>query len=97
VAAVAVLLAPAPGAVAQQITGAPGSPSATTTVEGRQLPHPPFKFGGKIERNAAQSKAYWPPRVEPPKNAPNVLLIMTDDAGFASSSTEAQRNNKASE
>ncbi len=82
-----VLLAAVVGARGQQITGEPGSPSATTTIDGKQLPHPPFKFGGKVERNAAQSKPYWSPRVEPPKGAPNVLLIMTDDAGFASSST----------
>ena len=72
---------------AQQITGEPGSPSATTTIKGDQLPAPPFKFDGKIERNAAQSKPYWPPRIEPPKGAPNVLLIMTDDSGFGVPST----------
>ena len=66
---------------------APGSPGATTTIAGQQLPPPPQKFGGKIERNAAQSKPYWPARVVPPKGAPNVLLIMTDDAGFGVSST----------
>ena len=59
---------------AQQIYGTPGSPSATMTIDGQQLPPPPQKFGGKIERNAAQSKPYWPPRVVPPKGAPNVLL-----------------------
>jgi len=74
-------------ATAQQITGAPGSPSATTTIKGEQLPPSPFKFEGKIERNAAQSKPYWPPRIEPPKDAPNVLLIMTDDSGFGVPST----------
>ena len=63
-----------PNATAQQITGAPGSPSATTTIDGRQIPPPPPTFGGTIERNAAQSTPYWPPRVEPPKGAPNVLL-----------------------
>ena len=41
---------------AQQITGTPGSPSATTTINGEQIPAPPQKFGGKIETNAAQSK-----------------------------------------
>jgi hypothetical protein len=66
-------------AQAQQITGVPGSPSATESISGEQLPPLPPKFKGKIERNAAQSKPYWPPRVEPPKGAPNVLLIMTDD------------------
>src|ERR1700730_10125381 len=74
-------------AAAQQITGVPGSPSATTTINGDQLPPPPPKFGGKIKRNAAQSTPYWPPRVEPPKGAPNILLIMTDDVGFGAPST----------
>src|SRR5262245_22104818 len=73
--------------LAQQTAGAPGSPSATTTIEGNQLPPLPPKFGGKIERNAAQSTPYWPPRVVPPEGAPNVLLIMTDDTGFGVSST----------
>jgi len=72
---------------AQQVIGPPGSPSATTTIEGNQLPPPPRKFEGKIERNAAQSTPYWPARVVPPKGAPNVLLIMTDDTGFGVSST----------
>jgi len=31
---------------AQQITGMPGSPSATTTIPGNQLPPPDPKFGG---------------------------------------------------
>ena len=74
-------------AQAQQITGIPGSPSATTTINGGQIPAPPFKFEGKIERNAEQSKPYWPPRIEPSKGAPNVLLIMTDDSGFGVPST----------
>ena len=72
---------------AQQITGMPGSPSATITIDGKQLPPPPPKFGGVIKDTAAQSKPYWPPRVVPPKGAPNVLLIMTDDAGFGVAST----------
>jgi arylsulfatase A-like enzyme len=72
---------------AQQTTGAPGSPEATTTIEGLQLPPRQQKFEGKIERNAAQSTPYWPARVVPPKGAPNVLLIMTDDTGFGVTST----------
>jgi len=36
--------------LAQQITGVPGSPSATMTIQGDQIPAPPQKFGGKIER-----------------------------------------------
>jgi arylsulfatase A-like enzyme len=84
--ALGALLAAEP-TLAQQVTGAPGSPSATTTIEGSQLPPPPPQFGGKIERNAAQSTPYWPMRVVPPKGAPNILLIMTDDTGFGVSST----------
>jgi arylsulfatase A-like enzyme len=72
---------------AVQTTGDPGSPSATTTIDGKQLPPPPGKFGGLIEESAKDSKPYWPPRVVPPKGAPNVLLIMTDDQGYGVSGT----------
>jgi arylsulfatase A-like enzyme len=74
-------------ATAQQITGVPGSPSATTTIPGNQLPPPDPEFGGVIKDDALQSKYWWPPRVVPPKGAPNVLLIITDDAGFGVPST----------
>jgi|SRR5579883_229549 arylsulfatase len=70
---------------AQQTTGEPGSPSATTTIDGHVLPPPPSQFGGEVELNAAQSKAYWPARVVSPKGAPNILLIITDDVGFGES------------
>src|SRR5262249_32360108 len=72
---------------AQEITGTPGSPGATTTISGKQLPAPDPKFGGLIKDGALQSKAWWAPRVVPPKQAPNVLLIMTDDCGFGAPST----------
>ena len=72
---------------APQITGVLGSPSATTTISGKQLPPPDPKFGGVIKEKASESKAWWPPRVVPPKGAPNVLLIMTDDDGFGAPST----------
>ncbi len=74
-------------AQAQGITGIPGSPGATTTIEGNQLPPPDPKFGGVINERASQSKPWWAPRVVPPKGAPNVLLIMTDDAGFGAPGT----------
>ena len=74
-------------AVSQQITGTPGSPSATTTIDGQQLPPPDPKFGGVIKDDALQSTPWWAPRVVPPKDAPNVLLIITDDAGFGVPST----------
>jgi arylsulfatase len=46
-----------------------------------------MKFGGVIKESAKDSKSYWPPRVVPPKGAPNVLLIMTDDQGYGVSGT----------
>jgi len=70
-----------------RITGVPGSPSATTTLSGKQLPPPDPSFNGVIGETASESKAWWSPRVVPPKGAPNVLLIMTDDCGFGSPST----------
>jgi len=72
---------------AQQMTGTPGAPSGTVTIEGSQIPAPPQKFGGKIEPTVKGSKPYWPARIVPPKGAPNVLLIMTDDAGYGVPST----------
>src|ERR1700688_64020 len=72
---------------AQDMTGPPGSPSATTTIDGKQLPPEPPKFGGVINENAKNSTPYWPPQVVPPQGAPNVLLIMTDDQGYGVSGT----------
>jgi arylsulfatase A-like enzyme len=72
---------------AQQVNGTLGSPSATTTVSNKQLPAPDPKFGGVIKEGALQSKPWWPPTVVPPRDAPNVLLIITDDAGFGVPST----------
>src|SRR5262245_27444001 len=71
----------------EQTTGTPGSPSATTTIDGSYLPPVPPPFGGVINLQADQSQPYWPPRVVPPKGAPNVLLIMTDDQGYGVSGT----------
>ena len=79
---------PESSATAQiETTGVPGSPGATTTISGTQLPPPDPKFGGVVKENALQSKPWWAPRVVPPKGAPNVLLIMTDDVGFGAPST----------
>ena len=70
-----------------QTTGRPGSPDATTTIGGKQIPPPDPKFGGVIKDTAPDSKPYWPRTVVPPKGAPNVLLIMTDDQGYGVCST----------
>ena len=41
-------------AFAQQTTGVPGSPEATTTLPGNQLPPPDPKFGGVIKEKASE-------------------------------------------
>src|ERR1700741_5245711 len=47
----------------------------------------PSKFCGMIKQVWSDSKVCWPPTVVPPKGAPNVLLIMLDDAGYGAEST----------
>src|SRR6201991_3360785 len=60
-----------PLAGAQETTGVPGSPPS----------------GGELALAATDTKPYWPPQVVPPKGAPNILLIMTDDAGYGVAGT----------
>jgi arylsulfatase A-like enzyme len=84
----AAAMAVAPSARAEiQTTGTPGSPGATTTIDAKQLPPPDPKFGGVIKDTATDSKSWWPPTVVPPRGAPNILLIMTDDQGYGVCST----------
>jgi arylsulfatase A-like enzyme len=80
------MLAVAPAA-AQTVTGTLGSPAATTTIPGNQIPTPEPKFGGVIKENSKASTPWWPPQIVPPKGAPNVLLVMTDDQGYGVSGT----------
>jgi arylsulfatase A-like enzyme len=72
---------------AQKISGTPGSPASTYTIQGKSLPIPPLPFGGIIKTDAVNSTPYWPARLVPPKGAPNILLIMTDDQGYGVSGT----------
>ncbi len=85
--AVSTLFAGSGTVFAQVVTGTLGQPSATTTIKGNQIPAPPPPFGGVIKEDAKDSTSWWPPRVVPPKGAPNVLLIMTDDQGYGVPST----------
>jgi arylsulfatase len=81
------IVSPRTSAQAIETAGKPCSPDATTTVDGRYLPQPPPPFGGVINLDAKTSKPCWAPRVVPPKGAPNILLIMTDDQGYGITST----------
>ena len=40
-------------------------------------------FEGRVGRTFAGSEGWWPDRAEAPPGAPNVVLMMCDDLGFA--------------
>ncbi len=41
------------------------------------------QFGGRIGDDWRDSEPWWPPGPEPPEGAPNVVLVVLDDVGFA--------------
>jgi len=51
------------------------------------LPVPPTPFKGQIGLSVKDSKSDFPQPVHAPKGAPNVVVIILDDAGYGSSST----------
>ncbi|MFO0851305.1 MAG: arylsulfatase [Gemmataceae bacterium] len=52
-----------------------------------RLPRPDSPFRGVANRTLDGSKADFPKPVEAPKGAPNILLVLVDDAGFGNAST----------
>ncbi|MBW1689105.1 MAG: sulfatase-like hydrolase/transferase, partial [Deltaproteobacteria bacterium] len=40
-------------------------------------------FGGVIAERYEDSKEWWPEETRPPEGAPNVLILLLDDVGFA--------------
>ncbi|MDH4020897.1 MAG: arylsulfatase [Xanthomonadales bacterium] len=60
---------------------------ATTTILDQNLPRLDTEFKGKIGRSYRQSSPYYPQPLTAAPNSPNILIILTDDVGFASSST----------
>ena len=60
--------------------------TALPALAGDVLPQTPAPFAGKIAPGTADSVAAFPKPVMPAKGAPNVLLILTDDVGFAAES-----------
>src|SRR6478736_221845 len=48
-----------------------------------QTPSMALEFKGVIGDDWRTSTPWWPPDPEPPAGAPNVLLIVLDDVGFA--------------
>jgi len=51
------------------------------------LPPAPARFAGHIARSWAHSTPDFPKLPQAPANAPNVLLVMTDDVGFGAVAT----------
>ncbi|MFN8040448.1 MAG: arylsulfatase [Acidimicrobiales bacterium] len=43
----------------------------------------PADFGGTIGDTWRESSPWWPPEPEPPAGAPNVIVVVLDDVGFA--------------
>ncbi len=41
------------------------------------------EFKGKIAKTYEESEEWWPPKKRPPKDAPNVIIFLLDDVGFA--------------
>jgi arylsulfatase len=61
--------------------------NATRSVGGSDtIPAPEPTFGGTIQKNAGDSKPWWPPKLVAPSGAPNVFVVLLDDAGFSASS-----------
>ena len=60
----------APSTHAQKIYGQEGSADATMSIDGKQIPAPPLKFGGVLKEDVKDSKVWWPPRLVPPKGVP---------------------------
>jgi hypothetical protein len=53
----------------QEVKGTLGSPGASTTIDGKQLPAPQPPFGGVIKDDALSSTPWWAPQIVPPEEA----------------------------
>ena len=64
-------------------TSAPAATTVPPPPPAESLPRPDFRFKGQVGRTYQDSDPPTFPQVlRPPKGAPNVLLILLDDAGF---------------
>ncbi len=82
-AAAAGKLHPSPGLEAAR----PDEPATAAALDRSELPIPDPQFKGVANRTLVGSKPDFPRAITPPKGAPNVLLILVDDAGFGNAST----------
>ena len=56
-------------------------PSLTSLTSNEQQSGPEFK--GKMAKSYANSEEWWAPEVRPKKDAPNIIIFLLDDVGFA--------------
>jgi Sulfatase len=74
--------------MAQSVRAAENVAPAPTLGTPSILPRPDFHFPGNVGRTYRDSDpAQFPQPVQAPKGAPNVVLILIDDAGFGQFST----------
>jgi arylsulfatase len=62
------------------------APMGASAQDRSVLPMPRAPFDGQIAENVLDATPGTPHRVEAPKGAPNVLMFMSDDVGFAMTS-----------
>jgi hypothetical protein len=75
------------------VPGLPAADEFNRTI----LPVPEQPFKGKVGLRPADSVKDFTQEVKAPKDAPNILLILTDDVGFgASSTTNSPRRSSSS-
>jgi arylsulfatase len=55
---------------------------ASTAIAG-DAANAPQEFKGKIAKSYEDSQEWWAPKITPPKGAPNVIIFLLDDVGFA--------------
>lgn len=55
---------------------------ASTAIAG-DAANASHKFKGKIAKSYEDSQEWWAPKITPPKGAPNVIIFLLDDVGFA--------------
>lgn len=61
--------------------------SAVSGSKTQVLPRPDPPYQGRIEIDPVASTPEWPKPVTAPEGAPNILVVMLDDVGFAATST----------
>jgi len=69
------------GCSKQEETATAPVPEAVEPVHETEVAAPEFK--GKVAKSYQESEEWWPEPVLPPEGAPNVIIFLLDDVGFA--------------